>query len=239
MMMRAIRLLAVGAALAASAVIAGAQGVSATAHRRLAQALDAPTYRAVTMVFDSARARGIPVEPLVNRVFQAMLHKTPDARIRDAVSTLADRLVVSRAALGPASTDAELSAGANALAVGVPRETLAEIRAVSAGRPVTVPLGVLTELVARRVTVGNASKMVVALLRNGATASQLVSLNDDVKRDVDAGIAPGAAFDVRTRSALGTLEQGTADAERSTSAPTSVQDAVRRGTPAGRVPRMP
>jgi hypothetical protein len=199
-------------ALVAVAATAGAQAGSATAHRRLQQSLDAQTYRAVTGVFERARERGVPVEPLVNRALQATLHRTPGAQVSAAITMLADRLVVAKAALGPASSDAEIAAGADALARGVPRETLAQIRTLSPGRPVTVPLGVLTELVARDVAVGRASQMVVALLRNGATPAQLVSLSDDVKHDMDAGIAPGAALDIRTRGVLGTLEQGLGDA---------------------------
>ncbi|MBA3889028.1 MAG: hypothetical protein H0X64_00705 [Gemmatimonadaceae bacterium] len=198
-------------ALVALATTVEAQAGSAAAHRRLQQSLDAQTYRAVAAVFEKARERGVPVEPLVNRALQATLHRTPGPQISAAISTLADRLGVAKAALGPGSSDAEISAGADALARGVPRETLVQIRTLSPGRPVTVPLGVLTELVARDVTVGRASQMVVALLRNGATPAQLVSLSDDVKHDIDAGIAAGAALDIRTRGALGTLEQGLGD----------------------------
>lgn len=212
--MRAIRQSVLAAfALAAAGSVAGAQVNTAEAHLRLQRSLDARTYRAVAVVFDSARARGIPVEPLVNRALQATLHRTPGPRVQAAVSKLADRLVIAKAALGAASSDAEIAAGANALAVGVPSQTLAQIRGLSPGRPVTVPLGVLTELVARRVAVGAASQMVVALLRNGATATQLVSLSDEVAHDVDAGIDPGAAFDIRTRGVLGTLERSLGDAE--------------------------
>ena len=227
-------------ALAAILVAAGAGAANAQDHasadQRLREALDSRTYQAVNVVFDSARARGIPVQPLVNRALQATLHRTPGPRVQDAVTKLAGRLDVAKAALGPGSSEAELSAGANALAVGVPRETLAEIRTLSPSRPVTVPLGVLTELVARRVAVGRASQMVVALLRNGATPAQLVSLSDDVSHDVDAGIEPGAAVDIRTRGALGTLQQGLGDnAPDRLMAPGS---AVGGGT-ATKVPRKP
>ena len=222
-------------ALVALAATAGAQAMSATAQRRLQQSLDAQTYRTVTAVFESARQRGVPVEPLVNRALQATLHRTPGPQVSAAINTLAERLVVAKAALGPASSDAEVAAGADALARGVPRETLAQIRTLSPGRPVTVPLGVLTELVARDVAVGRASQMVVALLRNGATPAQLVSLSDDVKHDVDAGIAAGAALDIRTRGVLGTLEQGLGDATQLVPA----SPGERGGAAPRKVPRKP
>ena len=141
-MMRAA-FLAAAAALLLATPSAGAQVQGAAADARLRQSLDTKTYAAVTAVFESARARGLPLAPLVNRALQATLHRTPGPRVQHAVSSLADRLVVARESLGDASSEAELTAGANALAVGVPRETLTQIRALSPGQPVTVALGAL------------------------------------------------------------------------------------------------
>ena len=240
-----IRLVLGAAAVVGLAGAAGAQTAGIPAQQRLQQSLDAPTFAAVSLVIDDARARGVPVEPLVNRALQATLHRTPGPRIRDAVATLAGRLEVAQASLGRTSSAAEITAGANALAVGVPRETLVEIRTLSPGRPVTVPLGVLTELVVREgavnrrdVAVSRASRMVVALLRNGATPAQLVSLNDDVEHDVEAGIVADAALDVRTRGVLGTLLQSAAEAERALVAtPGGVGSPANRPPP--RAPRKP
>lgn len=208
------RVALVALAVATAAGTAEAQRMTASAQQRLQASLDARSYRAVALVLDSARMRGIPVAPLVNRALQATLHRTPGPRVHDAVSKLADRLAIAQVALGPASSEAEVAAGANALAVGVSREILMEIRALSPARPVTVPLGMLTQLVAQDVKVARASQMVVALMRNGATPAQLVSLTDAVKHDVDAGIDPGAALDIRTRGVLGTVERAIADEGR-------------------------
>lgn len=224
------------AAVVALALPVSAQGTPAM-HRRLKESLDAPTFRAVNIVLDSARARGVPVEPLINHALHATLHRTPGPRIREAVATLSDRLLAAKAALGSAASDAEIAAGANALAVGVPRETLAQIRMLSGGRPVTVPLGVLTELVARKVAVAAASQQVLALLRNGATPAQLVSLNEDVMHDVDAGIDAGAAFDLRTRGVLGTLDRH-ATTERTLTQPAAPATGSAT-TPGSKVTRKP
>lgn len=238
-MMRSFLVFLTGIAAVAAARPAEGQVNTAAAHRRLQHALDASTYRAVRVVFDSAQARGVPVEPLINRALQGTLHRTAGPRIRDAVATLADRLVVAKAALGPAASDAEITAGANALAVGVPRETLSEIRTLSPGKAVTVPLGVLTELVARKVTVGRASQMVVALLRNGATAAQLVSLSNEVQHDVNAGMDAEDAFDIRTRGALGKIEQVVGEADGQRTSPGVVQTRPLGTTPPARAPRKP
>ncbi|MDQ3997923.1 MAG: hypothetical protein M3303_13005, partial [Gemmatimonadota bacterium] len=138
------------------------------------------------------------------------MKRAAGARIRAAVSALAQRLEVARAALAPSPTDADITAGAGALAIGVPRETLRTIRSIRPDRPVTVPLGVLTELVARSVPVDRAATLVVQLLRRGATSTQLVALGEDVQRDIAAGIEPGAAFDIRTRGVASTLPSATA-----------------------------
>lgn len=224
--------------LATTSAAAAAQVIPAETHQRLQRSLDAETYRAVAVVFDSARVRGLPVQPLVNRALQATLHRTPGPRVQAAVAKLADRLAIAKAALGAGSSDAEIAAGANALAVGVPTRTLAQIRDLSPGKPVTVPLGVLTELVARRVAVGAASQMVVALMRNGATPAQLVSLSDDVAHDADAGIDPGAALDIRTRGVLGTLERAVGDEVRLTMPGTATGGKAGGSTPS-KVQRKP
>jgi hypothetical protein len=197
----------VTAAWAAALSGARAQDASRDASplARLERSLDADTYRAVVQAIDDARARDLPVNPLVDRALEGAMKRAPGARIRAAVSTLADRLEVARTALAPSPTEADIAAGAGALAVGVPREMLRTIRSIQPDRPVAVPLGVLTELVARQVPVEKAATLVVQLLRRGATATQLVALGEDVQRDIAAGIDPAAAFDVRTRGVASTL----------------------------------
>jgi hypothetical protein len=181
---------------------------------RLEKTLDADTYRAVAQVIEGARARALPTEPLVDRALEGAMKRAPGTRIRAAVSALAQRLEVARSALAPSPTAADIAAGAGALSVGVPHQTLRTIRSIQPDRPVAVPLGVLTELVARSVPVDQAATLVVQLLRRGATPMQLVSLGEDVQRDIAAGIEPGAAFDLRTRGVASTLPGGSTAAER-------------------------
>jgi len=218
----------------------GARGGTPLA--RLEQSLDPDTYRAVLQLTESARARGLPVDPLVDRALEGALKRAPARRIRDAVATLAERLEVARTMLAPSPTPADITAGAGALGVGVPRETLRTIRSIQPDQPVAVPLGVLTGLVARQVPVEQAASLVEQLLRRGATPTQLVALNEDVRRDIAAGIEPGAAFDLRTRGVASTLPGGVAaDAEsandgRNAPVPTSTGNVNTGNGPRGGTP---
>jgi len=206
----AVIVLAIAAPIArAQQPTPGTQGVAPLA--RLERSLDAESYRAVLQVIEAARASALPVDPLVDRALEGALKRAPGPRIRAAVSALAQRLEIARAALAPSPTPADITAGAGALGVGVPRETLRTIRSIQPTQPVAVPLGVLTELVARSVPVDRAATLVVRLLRQGATPTQLVALSGDVQRDIAAGIDPGAAVDLRTRGVAATLPGAAAD----------------------------
>jgi hypothetical protein len=210
-----MKILCITVGVAISLGVAGSPGHAQESARdaarlaRLAQTLDAETYRSVAQVIEGARARALPIDPLVDRALEGAMKRAPASRIRTAVATLAQRLELARTALAPSPTEADITAGAGALAVGVPGETLRAIRSIQPNEPVAVPLGVLTELVARSVPIDRAATLVVQLLRRGATSTQLVALSGDVQRDIAAGIDPSAAFDVRTRgvaSALGGSE---------------------------------
>lgn len=230
---------AVAASLAVALPSARAQEPSrgAGSLTRLAQTLDADTYRAVVQVIDGARARALPTDPLVDRALEGAMKRAPGARIRAAVSALAQRLEIARNSLAPSPTAADIAAGAGALSVGVPHETLRTIRSIQPDRPVAVPLGVLTELVARSVPVDQAASLVVQLLRRGATPTQLVGLGAAVQRDIAAGIEPGAAFDLRTRGVASTLPGGsTAEAggfHNTPTAPATTEDLGTRNSPRG------
>ena len=166
---------------------------------RLDGKLDVETQALVLHTLDSARRRGLPVEPLVDKALEGATKKAAGPRIQAAVSSLLGRLEAARDALAPNPTPRDITAGADALAFGATREALKTMRAIRPNESVAVPLGVLTQLVASGVPVGRATRVVADLLRRGACDEQLIALNDDVRSYVAGGASPEVALDVRTR----------------------------------------
>ncbi|HKN64677.1 MAG TPA: hypothetical protein VJW73_00275 [Gemmatimonadaceae bacterium] len=166
---------------------------------RLDGKLDLETQTVVLRTLDSARTRGLPMEPLVDKALEGATKRAAGARIQAAVSSLLGRLEAARDALAPNPTPRDITAGADALAFGATPDALKAMRAIRPNESVAVPLGVLTQLVASGVPVSRATRVVADLLRRGARDEQLIALNDDVRSYVAAGASPEVALDVRTR----------------------------------------
>ncbi len=167
---------------------------------------DARTREAVTREIDRAASRGLPVRALVAKAQEGVTKQAAGERIRAAVTSLARRLEQARDLLAPSPSDAEMIAGADALAVGVPAPMLRQIRsAYPAGQSVAMPLDVLTELVARGVPASNALEQITQLMRRGATPTHIAGVGASVQSDVAAGLTPDAALEVRARGVMSLL----------------------------------
>jgi hypothetical protein len=180
--------------LAAVAAIALA-GRAAAQDSRL-ERLDPEARPAVAAVVDSARAAGLPIEPLVDRALEGATKRAAPDLVVAAVRRLAAHLGRARAALGPAALLPEIEAGAAALRAGVDSTVLAALRSKRPGQPLTVPLSVLADLVASGVPPDTAASAVLAL----APITQDVALMEfrrNVERDIALGAPPAAAAAVR------------------------------------------
>ena len=164
---------------------------------RLSGRLPEATRAQVAAVVDSARAEGLPPDPLVNRALEGAAKGAEGARIVAAVRSLADRLREARTALGASATEPELVAGAAALRAGATPAFLARLRRESPAEPLVVPLAVMADLVARGVPADTAAGSVLALVRSGVRDADLVAFRRDVERDVALGAAGGAAAAAR------------------------------------------
>lgn len=163
--------------------------------------LDSTTRAAIADEMGRARARGIPVEPLMAKVREGVIKRAAPSRIRGAVAALSVRLDSARGALGAGSRSAEVVAGADALAVGADASALRAVSAAAGTRDRAAPLGALAQLVASGVPVRRATEFIVDLLNRNANARQLLAFGTAVEADVGAGVpAEESAMFRRLRS---------------------------------------
>ena len=182
--------------------IAGALGVTprlAAQSPRLESRVPAPVLAAVTPIIDSARAAGLPIAPLEQKVLEGVTKQADPSRIAAAVRRLAGELAVARAALGERATVRELVAGAGALRAGLTRGDLAGVRTARGDHDIAVALEVTTDLISSGVPTDTATRAVVSVLKTGASDHDLEQLRTGVERDVAGGMAAGVAASLRAR----------------------------------------
>ena len=168
---------------------------------------DEPTRVALRTIIADAAARGLPTSALVTKVREGIAKRASPDRIRHATALLAERLAVASSALAPTRSVDELTAAAGALQVGIPASTLRDMRQLWPQRPLTVPLGVLSELVASGVSRSIATRRVRDLLVKGATTTQFAALGTTIQSDIAAGLSPDAAMELRSKGVLSLIQQ--------------------------------
>lgn len=166
---------------------------------RLQKRLDKPTFSAVNAIIDSARHARLPTAPLVNKALEGAAKGSDDSKIILAVHQLSVRLGMAKRVLGPTTTADEIKAAAGAIDVGVSDRDLAQLRAASGKRSVTMPLAVLNDLVAREVPVATATSLVLQMTRAGVKDADLAVFQRNVRMDIDRGADPTVAATTRTR----------------------------------------
>ena len=171
------------------------------------QALDSATAAAIAPIVEAARAEKLPVAPLYAKAREGQVQRVAVAKIEAAVRTLADRMRAANEALAPDASEQELHAAADAIKSGVPAETLRAMRKAGGDGSLAVPIGVLTQLIARGVPVERASMEVVALLQKGAVARNFIALEESVRQDVLAGRRPDESLDLRLKGIIPNLPQ--------------------------------
>ena len=190
------------------AVFVAARAVSG----QVLQGLDSATAAAIAPIVEQARAEKLPVAALYAKAREGQVQRVPVAKIEAAVRTLADRMRMANEALAPDASEQELHAAADAIKSGVPAETLRAMRKAGGDGSLAVPIGVLTQLIARGVPVERASMEIVALLQKGAVAKNFIALEESVRQDVLAGRRPDESLDLRLKGIIPNLPQSaTAD----------------------------
>ena len=183
-------------ALASAAVSAGAQDPRAMPR------LDAPSKAAITAIVDSARAQGVPVEPLMEKVYEGLGKGAEPSSIVIAVRNLSNEMANARHVMGTVASADELKAAASALHAGVPAVELGKMKKQGGLlRSLVTPFTVLTDMVTRGVPVGTAVNAVRSLVGAGAKDKDINEFQRNVQGDIQQGAAPGAAAETRAKGA--------------------------------------
>lgn len=148
---------------------------------RLGERLDSATAAQVQQVVDSARRDGLPDEPLVQKALEGRTLGASGERILAAVHALHGQLRRAHAALGEDASDPELTAAASALRAGLEPAALRRLQSLRAGRPLVVPIAVLTDLVAEGVPPAEATRSVLDLARDGRPDDEFVALRREAQ----------------------------------------------------------
>jgi hypothetical protein len=204
------RALAVAASIAAVPSLSFAQGGGAGQGPATAPRLPANVEVVVNRLVDSARARGLPTDPLTAKAAEGTLKGADSARIVSAVRRLLDELETARQILGSTAPSAELVASASALHAGVTPSQLAHVaqlrRSPERSERLVMPLVVLADLVARRVSADVAVSSLETLLSRSAPDAEFASLRAAIERDIANGTAPDAAMRARSAAVVRTLD---------------------------------
>jgi hypothetical protein len=161
--------------------------------------LDSASRRVVEAIIDSARVAGLPTRPLVSRAQEGVSKHAPADRVLSAVHTVLQDLREARSSLGASASSDELEAAAEALQAGILPSALTELQGARRGKPITVALVVLADLVTRGVPREIASSAIQQLSMGGAADGDLLALSHGVQQDILSGAAPGDALKQRVR----------------------------------------
>ena len=172
---------------------------------RISARLDAPSSAAIRAIVDSARAQGIPAEPLMEKMYEGMGKGADGPHIVAAVRNLAQEMANAHRALGTVASADEIKAAASAMHAGVPAVELGKMKKQSGlRRSLTLPFIVLTDIVSRGVPVETAANAIRSLVGAGARDADINKFQRDVKVDIDQGAPPAAAVETRAKGAVPT-----------------------------------
>lgn len=190
-----IRSLAMLVALAGTVVSAGAQDP------RTGARLDPASLAAINAMVDSAKAQGIPVGPLHDKVNEGVAAGADGPHIVTAVRILSMDLASAYKALGSRATVDEIKAAAYAMHAGVPAVELGKMKKQSGlRRSLTLPFTVLADIVSRGVPVETAANAIRSLMGKGARDADLNTFQRNVRVDIEQGAPPAAAVETRAKA---------------------------------------
>ena len=168
---------------------------------RLGNRLDAPSRVAILALIDSAKAQGIPTEPLQQKVNQGVAMGVDGPRIVAAVRTLTREMASAHRALGTVATADEIQAAASAMHAGVPAVELGKIKKQGGlRRSLSLPFTVLADIISRGVPVEAGVNAIRSLVGAGAKDADINDFQRNVSGDIEKGAPPAAAAETRAKA---------------------------------------
>lgn len=176
---------------------------------RIGTRLDAPSRTAIVALLDSARAQGLPIEPLTEKMNEGVAKGADGPLIVAAVRKLTLEMASAHRALGSLASADELKAAASAMHAGVPAVELGKMKKQSGlRRSLTLPFTVLADLVSRGVPVEAGVNAIKSLVGAGAKDADLNKFQRNVSGDIDQGAPPAAAAETRAKAVPATKPEG-------------------------------
>jgi hypothetical protein len=183
--------------------LTGAQAVAQ--EPRLVGRVSEETRSQLDGILNTARISGLPTEPLVDRALEGVAKGARPELIVTAVNRLLDELRQARQAFGETASAAELTAGASALRAGATRDDLTRLRSLRPSQALTIPAGVLADLVAAGVAADTGIAAVLALASNARDADY-IAFRRNVERDIALGASPASSIGTRLRGVAEMLD---------------------------------
>lgn len=192
--------------LALAAFAAAPAFAQQSIHDRIGARVPANVLAALDSAAALAAARGLPTEPLVQKVLEGAAKGVPAERVIAAVQALVARLAMSADALvqgGLAAPDADaIQAGEFALTAGLAEGDIGTLTRVSvAPYSPAATLRVAATLVAVGVPAAQAVELIEAQIAAGRSPAELTALPGSVQMQMARGVTPAQAARGLTRAA--------------------------------------
>ena len=158
---------------------------------RIETRVDARIRAAVAAIADSLEREGLKPEPLIDYALEGTQKGGSPQKILAGVQKWARDLRYARQLLGPNATPLEVNLGAKAIRAGVDAKQLERLRGAKNDQRYASALTTMQYLVSSGVPADTASTVVVNIVLQGASESQIAALQDDVERDIKGGTPPG------------------------------------------------
>ena len=181
---------------------------------RLGARVSPETAALATELGTAAAARGLPVDPIIQKAIEGSAKGVPPERVAAAMRLVVSQLDASHGDLlaGGAALAADtvaIAAGAFALTAGLKDGDVAALsRSAAPGPDVIVGLRVAGTLVAIGVPTAETVSLVQASLQSGQPAGELLSLPGQVQTQVAKGATPAQAAAGLARAAAAQSRRG-------------------------------